>query len=355
MITENDFWAAWQDCLRHKRKTSGAIEFELNLFENIYKLTESSNNKTYLPGISNCFVVTRPRLREVFAAGFYDRVVHTWVFQKLNPYMEKIFNDRTFNCREGKGQLKCVKTLAEDIRVVSNNYTKDCYVCKVDISGFFMSINRKLMAKIVDDFILSHYTEDDREILRYICRELVETDPSIDCHKLSNPKLFDLVPTHKSLLKRKDGCGLGIGNLDDMYMVSDNKKEILSTIPIIRKELAKIGLKLNEKKFYLQHYSKGIEFTGAVIKPGRVYICNRTKNSFLRSVNRLNKCTTLYAIKQVLPSINSYLGLVRQYDSYHIRRSALTKLDSRLFKFIYIGKYYASIHLKKKYRFEKCA
>jgi hypothetical protein len=256
-------------------------------------------------------------------------------------------------------------------------------VCKVDISGFFMSINRKLMAKIVDDFILSHYTEDDREILRYICRELVETDPSIDCHKLSNPKLFDLVPTHKSLLKRKDGCGLGIGNLfvqlfanliltpldwfiqsriahhgryvDDMYMVSDNKKEILSTIPIIRKELAKIGLKLNEKKFYLQHYSKGIEFTGAVIKPGRVYICNRTKNSFLRSVNRLNKCTTLYAIKQVLPSINSYLGLVRQYDSYHIRRSALTKLDSRLFKFIYIGKYYASIHLKKKYRFEKCA
>ena len=40
-------------------------------------------------------------------------------------------------------------------------------------------------------------------------------------------------------------------------------------MPKIRELLAKLGLRLNEKKFYLQHYSKGVEFTGSIVKPIR--------------------------------------------------------------------------------------
>jgi hypothetical protein len=43
--------------------------------QEILNLAEEVLNKTYKPTTSTCFCVTRPKLREVFAANFRDRIV----------------------------------------------------------------------------------------------------------------------------------------------------------------------------------------------------------------------------------------------------------------------------------------
>ena len=63
-------------CRKNKRNTINALRFEYHLEENLLRLYEELQGKTYRPSRSVCFVVTKPKLREIFAADFRDRVVH---------------------------------------------------------------------------------------------------------------------------------------------------------------------------------------------------------------------------------------------------------------------------------------
>lgn len=48
-------------------------------------------------------------------------------------------------------------------------------------------------------------------------------------------------------------------------------------------------LRLHPRKIYLQHFSKGVKFIGAVVKPGREYIGNRTKGNLYAKIHYYNK------------------------------------------------------------------
>lgn len=58
-------------------------------------------------------MVHRPKLREVFAADFRDRIIHHIIMQRLEPLFEKFFIEDTFNCRKGKGVLYGVHKLKD--------------------------------------------------------------------------------------------------------------------------------------------------------------------------------------------------------------------------------------------------
>lgn len=125
--------------------------------------------------------------------------------------------------------------------------------------------------------------------------------------------------------------------------------ETLKTL--IRELLAKLGLRLNEKKFYLQHYTKGIEFIGSIVKPGRVYTCNRTITNFIAAVRRLNKANNERQAIHAISSINSYLGLLRHTDEYANRRKILNMIEPHVFKeYVYIKGHYEVLALRNKHK-----
>ncbi len=379
MVTYEDLVEAYYDCRVHKSRTNNCIKFTLDVEGNLYDMMQAINNRTYQPKRSICFVVSRPKYREVFAADFADRIIHHYIRLRLEPIIEKEFNDRTFNCRNGKGTLAGVSQLKRDIIECSHHYTKDCYVSTVDIHSFFMSIPKKLVEDLVIQLVNEKYEGKDKEDLIYLCHVVLSHCPENNCIKHSSDEMWNHLPASKSLFTNGDGLGMPIGNLpsqmfanyllnlvdwaietdcgiqyhgryvDDIYLVAETKKQILNAIPIIRARLESLGLKLSPKKFYMQHYSKGIDFTGAIIKPGRVYPLNRTVTSFRHSIDRLNQCKTKSQIIKALYSVNSYLGLMRQYDSYAIRYNALHEIDKRLYKWIYIKGNMEVVALKRKY------
>lgn len=161
MVTTEWLLDAYFDCRHSKRRTASAVVYEMDYESRLIALRDRINNRTYRPGKSICFVVTRPRYREVFAASFEDRIVHHYIALRLTPLFEEIFSERTFNCRKGKGQLYGINTLKEDIRQCSNNYTEDCHIMKLDLKGFFMSIDKKLLSEMVDRFIVRYYKGED--------------------------------------------------------------------------------------------------------------------------------------------------------------------------------------------------
>lgn len=379
MINTDELLKAYYNCRKSKRRTASAVVYEMNYESNLIALRDRINTRTYSPGKSICFVVTRPRHREVFAAAFEDRIVHHYIALRLEPLFEQVFSPRTFNCRKGKGQLYGINMLRQDIIDCSNNYTTDCYVMKLDLKGFFMSIDKAILAGLIDKFIVDSYTGEDISDLRYLCQTVVLHHPEKNCERHSPLNYWDCLPANKSLFTNGENKGVAIGNLfaqlfanfllntidwyveslgikyhgryvDDMYCIHRDKKTLLNSIPNIRDKLAKIGLCLNEKKFYLQHYKKGIEFTGAVVKPGRVFCCNRTLTNFIAAARRLNNTKTLREVRHGVCSINSYLGLLRHDNEYANRRKVLNMIDARLYKYIYIKGHYETVALKNKYK-----
>ena len=380
MIDFETILEAYLDCRKRKRSTVGATEFELDYVHNLVELMNEVNSRQYRIGKSICFVVRYPRYREVFAGEFRDRVIHHYIALRLEPLFERIFCGRTYNCRKGKGQLAGVVQLAEDIREESENYTKDAYVMKVDLKGFFMSIIKSKLAKMVDGFIVAHYEGDDKEDLRWLCNLVIMHRPETNCERRSPLWMWNFIPKEKSLFTNGEDRGIAIGNLfaqlfanfllntidwkidavcvrhnryvDDISFVSKDKEKLLSIIPMLRTELGKLGLRLNEKKFYLQHYSKDVQFTGAIIKPGRVYVANHTINSFAFAVERLGKAAEMGMIddiKKEISSVNSYLGIMSHYNEYAMKRRITAKLPQKFYKYCYIEGHFDTVKLKYKY------
>lgn len=379
MVTYEGLFEAYLDCRVHKSRTNNCIKFTLDVEGNLLDMMVAINNRTYKPQRSICFVVSRPKYREVFAADFADRIIHHYIRIRLEPIIENEFNDRTFNCRNGKGTLAGVEQLKKDIIECSENYTKDCVVATVDINSFFMSIPKKLVEDMVVKLVEDKYEGPDKEDLIYLCHVVLSHSPEENCIRQSSDAMWDFLPASKSLFTNGEGLGMPIGNLpsqmfanyllnsldwaiekemgilyhgryvDDIYLVARNPEDILNAIPKIRIKLESIGLMLSPKKFYMQHYSKGLDFTGAVVKPGRVYPLNRTVTNFRHSIQRLNECRSRSEIMSALASVNSYLGLLKHYDSYAIRYNALMAIEPKLFKWIYIKGHMEVVRLKKKY------
>ena len=380
MVTTDDLLEAYFDCRHSKRRTASAVVYEMNYESNLIALRDRINSRTYQPGKSVCFVVTRPRYREVFAASFEDRIIHHYIALRLNPLFEAIFSPRTFNCRKGKGQLYGVTMLKEDIRQCSNDYTENCYILKLDLKGFFMSIDKNLLATIVDQFVVDCYKGEDIDDLRYLCRVVILHCPEKNCERHSPMSYWEKLDKNKSLFTNGEDKGVAIGNLfaqifanfllnkldwyledegikhhgryvDDFYCIHKDKKKLLALMPKIRQVLAELGLRLNEKKFYLQHYSKGVEFTGSIVKPGRVYTCNRTITNFVAAVRRLNKASNERQVLHAVNSINSYLGLLRHTNEYANRRKILNMIEPAIFKeYVYIKGHYEVLALRNKHK-----
>ena len=175
-LTVEEVFEAYYECRKTKRYSYGALSFEANYEENLVELYSELKNQTWKPGKSTCFIVNQPVKREIFAAPFRDRIVHHILIRRLNPYFEKYFINDSYACREDKGTHAAIERAAHFVRSVSKNNTQSAYVLKLDIKGFFMNINQKLLYEKLETFIIKVTEKDpeiDRNFLLFLCRQIV--------------------------------------------------------------------------------------------------------------------------------------------------------------------------------------
>ncbi len=353
---QEELFQAYFDARKNKRTTINALQFELFFEENIFKLHDEIMSGKYEPKPSICFVVNKPVKREIFAADFRDRVVHHFIINKLNHLFEKQFIYDSYACRTDKGTHLGIQRVNGFIRKCSQNYSKDCYILKLDIKGFFMHINKNILFEKLIRFVNERYFCADKELLINLCKKVIFNDPTQHCIIKGKRSNWEGLPNDKSLFHSAPNCGLPIGNLtsqvfanfyintfdhyvkhhlkisyygryvDDFVLVHTDKAYLTSLIPVIKFYLQdELHLTLHPKKIYLQHYTKGVKFLGAMIKPHRIYIGNRTKGNFYAAISAQNKIArnhkpTKNEQVNFLSSMNSFLGIMKHYKSYKIRK-----------------------------------
>ncbi|MDF3822568.1 hypothetical protein P3G55_21890, partial [Leptospira sp. 96542] len=136
---------AWKCCRKSKRNSASALEFELHAERNLMHLLDALLSRTWRPGRSICFVATRPKLREVWAAPFHDRVVHHLLYNHIAPRFERAFIHNTAACIKGRGTLFAAQRLEADVRSVTQNWQHDAYYLKCDLANFFVSIDKTIL------------------------------------------------------------------------------------------------------------------------------------------------------------------------------------------------------------------
>ncbi|MFA4907159.1 MAG: reverse transcriptase domain-containing protein [archaeon] len=358
-----DLFQAYFDARKNKRNTINALAFEKHFESNIFKLFDEIIEQKYQPKPSICFIVDKPVKREIFAADFFDRIVHHFIFNCISPIVEKTFINDSYSCRIGKGTHYGIHRIDRFIRSCTGNYSQDGYILKLDIKGYFMAMNRKLLFEKVKSVLLANGSKLDFDFLLilYLLEKTIFHDPTENCIIKGKYSDWADLPETKSLFHAKSNCGLPIGNLtsqlfgniylndfdhfvkrdlkiryygryvDDIILVHRDRDYLKALIPIIKEYLKKyLQLELHPKKVYLQHYSKGVKYLGAVIKPHRIYIASRTKGSFYEAIDKQNQIArnhkpTTEEQEKFLSSLNSYLGIMKHYKTYNMRKRMIFK------------------------------
>ena len=312
---------------------------------------------------------------------------------RIEPLLEELFvstGDVSFNCRKGYGTLRAIRRFYDEAVRVTDGWTKDAWIGRFDLRSFFMSIDKKRLWVMLEKFINDRYEGKDKEDLLWLSEITVKHKPQCNCIRKGDVSLWNYLPKHKSLFTMD---GMAIGNItsqllanfylngfdawavgwcksrggwyerfvDDLPVILPTKEDVL----LFRKEAEEylqreLGLTLHSDKVYVQHATKGVKFIGSVIKPGRIYLSNRTVGrlyDLLQDMEHL--CRKVYRknvnlkqsveLEHYVCACNSYMGFLKYNQSYALKRRLFGDLKY-FWKVAYISNGFGKVVLRKRFR-----
>ena len=383
-VTLDFVYEAYRDCCRHKGSTESCMEYTTKYIAENYLLYKELNSMTYTIGESKAFCVTKPVLREVFCAKFRDRIVHHLLALKFGDMLDGELTDRAYACRKGKGTDYGIDDVRVQIERVTDGYRREAWVLKCDLQGFFMSIDRMLLYRLLERTIRKKYDGDDIEWWLWLWRLVVLHDPTKDCIKVGDLGLWSRLPKNKSLFTCGEGKGIPIGNLpsqllanllladfdreminrlgssggygryvDDFVAIHPDRCLLHTILQWAREYLrTRLGLTLHPRKVSLQRASSGVRFTGVMIRPYRTLPSSRTTEHLFSVIDEFGECAKPSAedLARYANRINSLLGLIAYRTSYNIRRRTWYMMPHKEMVYCVNMK---KIKIKNKYKLKK--
>lgn len=337
-----ELYQAYNLCLKNKKKKRGTYKFtNEELCKNLIELIDKLNTHTYEPKPSNCYVITEPALGEIYAAQFSDRIVQHFYMNEIEDILEEELIEGCCSCRKGKGTDYALKLLRNFITKTSNYGRKNCYYLKIDLSGYFMSIDRKQVSDKFRNLIVEKYKGKHKELLLYLTPVIFENNPALNCRYKCNEEIRKKVPKRRKM-NPDSNYGMAIGNLtaqaasnlnlkefdeyitknlglkqyvryvDDIVIISDNKKKLIKELANIVEKLKETNQKINMKKTKIDTAYHGVQFLGKVSypygyqKPGKqliIRVCQKGKN--IKYDDKM----------ELLSKTNSQIGTLKKYNA----------------------------------------
>lgn len=338
-------------CRSNKRNSINALRFEINAEDNIFNLENELKNKSYHPSRCILFTAQKPKVREIFASDFKDRVVHHVLIKELSRIWEPIFIYDSYACREGKGTHKAVVRLQSFLNKITNNGNVKSYYLQLDIKDFFISINKEILFDLVSSRV------SDPKIL-WLSKLIIFSDCTKSFIQRGNPKMHQRIPDNKTLFGKNNERGLPIGNLtsqffaniylneldqyvkhtlkakyyiryvDDFVILSNDEKELEQFKYRIKYFLSeRLKLTLHPKRHKLLPCSSGINFLGYIIRQSHILVRRRVVNN-LRSKIKQFQSSKNKDIKVLETTFYSYLGHFKWANSYNLTNKLTNRIKS---------------------------
>jgi len=337
---------AYYQCRTKKRLKPSSAAFEFYMEKGIIELERKLQDRSYSPQKFSVFVVTEPKIREIFAAGFSDRVVHHLLVNYLLPIFEPKFIFDSFACRVEKGTHFAIERLSRFLRQATLNNHKKIYYLQADIESFFPSIKHDILFDIIEKQVKNPY-------ILWLTRVIIYHDCTEKPIKKGQLSLFSKVPAHKSLFYVPKGQGLPIGNLtsqffanvylneldqyvkrvlharwyarymDDFLIIHSDKTYLHSLeneIALFLKE--KLHLDLSQRKVVLSDVKAGVPFVGYRIFYDHILVRGNTLTHIQRKLKKREKAYKHGSLStsKLRSSKASVYGHIHHSNGFYLRQ-----------------------------------
>lgn len=324
-------YEAYKMAINGKREKREVVEFEMNLAENLWKLHDELESRTYCPSPYHTFMIFDPKKREIQALSFGDRVVQRSLCDNvLKPYFEKRLIYDSAACRVNKGSHFAMDRLSGFMRDFYKKHGTDGYILKCDVRKYFENIDHKALK-----YMLRKFPDEEVRDFLYML---------IDSYRPEEGKGVPMGNQSSQwfALCYLDGIDRTIKEQfrikyytrynDDMVLVHQSKeylKQLLEEITRILED--ELKLEFNEKT-QIFPISQGVDYlgwhfyltdTGKVIRKLRVSNKRRFKRKMKAFANKYRDGTMdLDAIKRSIASHNGHLS---HGHTYKLRKKVFGK------------------------------
>lgn len=360
-------YQAYRVCRRRKRGTVRACLYEQQLLDNLLNTTTALQNQTWLPAPPVVFCVEKPKVREVYAAQFQDRVVHHWLVPQLEALLDGKFIYDCASNRKDKGTHFAVKRLQYFMRKQHGGW-----FLQLDIANFFNTITHSTLLHLLSEHLKRAVKQGklpkvQGQYLYQLCRKIIIQPVAHEAIVLGDGLRLEAVPNHKRLSCAPAGTGLPIGNLtsqyfanvymneldqfikhqlkckyyvryvDDFVLVHKCKSQLQQWQCSISGFLVKrLQLTLKAQRI-LAPVTNGADFLGYIIKPSHILVRRRVLGYLDEKLAKFNRqlCKPLargvlldvkYEARENLCAVlASYWGHFKHASSYRLRHELFTK------------------------------
>lgn len=387
-------------------KLTSASHNRAHQLENISQLcsslAEEIQSQRYHPGEYTRFVVSDPKLREIYAPSYKDRLAQTWLARHIEPFVEKVLIEDSFSNRVGKGTLAAIRRVQHFMR--QPNHT---HYLQLDIQSYFNSIHLPILRKQCDALMRrylqahSYYPQ-----LKHVLSQQIARNISLNDYRINGDRrLLSALPAHKILENAPHDTGLPLGSvvsqllanlylspldhfvkhhlriqgytryMDDIFILGSSSRQLSNIkVKIDRFVQNELHLTLHPTKQRLQSIHQGADYLGYIVYPHHCHIRKRNIRKFHRWLAIFNACldTTfptpsgaiapewhrLIQMAPVIPStslirqmqsiINSYLGILSHANHWRLRRDTYhAHMGALKAFFIPASAQYTSVRIKK--------
>ncbi len=348
------------DARRNERSKETQLAFEIRQEEFITELANSLYHREWTPLPPIVFIKEDPVLREIFAPQFVDRIVSHILFDLVAPIFERTFIYDSYSCRVGKGTLFGIERFEHHIRSATDNYRYEAFILNLDISGYFMNIDKAILYRLIWQ-TLDRYRYKDCgkgkkwgevigfDFVDYLIRSILMRNPLNGSIFVGNQALKKKVPPQKLLENSPEGVGLIIGDLnsqldsniylnafdhfvkrvlhisgygryvDDARLIDRNYGYLLECKDAASEFLRdNLRLTVHPAKTTITSTRETNFFLGAAVEDYRRYAKTETLARFRKTVKGIEEAMLtgqMIDIEGTLSNMNSYLGYLSHFKT----------------------------------------
>jgi retron-type reverse transcriptase len=257
--------------------------------------------------------IERGKLRELYKLPYYpDRIIQHALIQVVEPILNKVFIDDTYQSIKGRG---CHKAKRKITKIIKNE--KDTkYILKIDIEKYYPNVKNNILKAMLKLKIKCKATLG----LLFLIIDSVKglAIGNYISQMLGNFYLAYFDHWVKEVLRIKNY----IRYADDMVFMLDCKKklaEIKAKITGYLKHKLKIKVKGNWQIF--PFISRGLDFLGFRFFKGYTLLRKSIKKAYIKVVNKIVKNKPKL---NMINSIMSYYGWLKHTNAHNLIAKTIT-------------------------------
>jgi retron-type reverse transcriptase len=319
--------SAYRKARRNKRYRTEVLRYTANLEENLIDLQNHLIWKSYRQGQHRTFIVTEPKLRQIAALPFYDRVAQHAVNNIIEPLIDRRFYFHSYACRKGKGMHKASDMLTRWLRAMTHE-DLPLYALKADVHSYFKSINHARLKEILRRAI------KDGDVL-WLLDTIIDSGGeggrgvpigNLTSQLFANIYLNELDKHVKEVLHERRY----IRYMDDFLILSHDMAELRRVLEDIAAFLwSDLCLGLNPKTTII-NAAHGVDFCG-------YRHWHDHKKIRRRSVRRMKAQIKAYRKGRItkdrlVRSLTSWQGHISHADTYHLKERVMAGLPPEIRK-----------------------